>query len=44
MNERQLWALTTPLDTSAVSEVVKRRQIDHQPDGSLLVTVLAVDR
>ena len=44
MNDRQLCALTTPLDTADTAEVVKRRQIQYQLDGSLLVTVLAVDR
>ena len=44
MNERQLWALLNPLDTGNPNDVLCRRSMTTQPDGSVLVVVLAVDR
>lgn len=41
--ERQRYALQRPL--GGPQDVLgARRQIDEQPDGNLLVTILAVDR
>lgn len=44
MNDRQLWALTHPLDSGVTAEIVKRRTVTRQSDGTLLVVILAVDR
>jgi len=43
VNERQLWALTHPLDTAELADVVARRTVEPV-GGALLVVVLAVDR
>jgi hypothetical protein len=43
VNERLEFALTHPLDGWADS-VEPYRTVDEQPDGNLLVVVLAVDR
>jgi len=44
MNQRQLAALLEPLDTADLHAVAARRTITPQPDGTLLVAILAVDR
>lgn len=44
MNQRQLAALVNPLDTADARAVTARRTITPQPDGTLLVAILAVDR
>lgn len=44
MNRRQAHALTNPLTDPSTQDIESYRWIDEQPDGNLLVTVLAVDR
>lgn len=43
MAERLAFALANPL-ASARGDISPYRQIDAQPDGNLLVSILAVDR
>jgi hypothetical protein len=43
MNERQAYALAHPLQ-GASTGLGPYRRVDAQPDGNLLVSVLAVDR
>jgi hypothetical protein len=43
MNERQLYALTHPLN-GADADIAPYRSIRQHGDGTLLVVVLAVDR
>jgi hypothetical protein len=44
MNGRQDHALTNPITDPSTCDIDRYRQIDPQPDGNLLVSVLAVDR
>jgi hypothetical protein len=44
MDPRQLHALRNPFTDPTVQDVGEYRHIEVQPDGNLLVTVLAVDR
>ncbi len=44
MNGRQEYALIHPLASGDDQSIIRHRTIERQPDGNLLVIILAVDR
>lgn len=44
MSDRIEYAMAHPLTDPAVDDIAPYREIRQQPDGNLLVTILAVDR
>jgi hypothetical protein len=44
VNDRQTYALTHPITDPATHDVGPYQQVEPQPDGNLLLSILAVDR
>ena len=44
MNDRQAYALTHPINDPDADPIDPYRLIEPQPDGNLLMSILAVDR
>ncbi len=44
MNQRQTYALTNPITDPDTHDVAPYQLVEPQPDGNLILSVLAIDR